>query len=45
MSDRLLVDVQYAHVGNNFTLGFHSPELRDVELPQRARENRRGGSR
>ena len=31
VSDRLLVDVQYAHVGNNFTLGFHSPELRDVE--------------
>ncbi len=31
VSDRLLVDVTYAHVGNNFTLGFHSPELRDVE--------------
>jgi hypothetical protein len=31
VSDRLLLDVQYAHVGNNFTLGFHSPELRDVE--------------
>lgn len=31
VSDRLLVDVQYAHVGNNFTLGFHSPELRDVQ--------------
>ena len=31
MSDRLLLDVQYAHVGNNFTLGFHSPELRDVQ--------------
>ncbi len=25
ISDRLLVDVQYAHVGNNFILGFHSP--------------------
>jgi hypothetical protein len=31
VSDRLLLDVQYAHVGNNFTLGFHSPELRDVQ--------------
>jgi hypothetical protein len=31
VSDRLLVDVQYAHVGNNFTLGFHAPELRDVQ--------------
>jgi hypothetical protein len=31
VSDRLLVDLQYAHIGNNFTLGFHSPELRDVQ--------------
>jgi hypothetical protein len=31
VSDRLLVDVQYAHVGNNFTLGFHEPGLRDVQ--------------
>jgi hypothetical protein len=31
VSDRLIVDVQYAHVGNNFTLGFHAPELRDVQ--------------
>ena len=31
VSDRLLVDLQYAHIGNNFVLGFHSPELRDVE--------------
>jgi Carboxypeptidase regulatory-like domain/TonB-dependent Receptor Plug Domain len=31
VSDRLLLDVQYAHVGNNFTLGFNSPELRDVQ--------------
>jgi Carboxypeptidase regulatory-like domain len=31
ISDRLLLDVQYAHVGNNFVLGFHSPELRDVQ--------------
>jgi hypothetical protein len=31
VSDRLLVDAQYAHVGNNFVLGFHSPELRDVQ--------------
>jgi hypothetical protein len=31
VSDRLLVDVTYAHIGNNFTLGFHSPELADVQ--------------
>ena len=31
VSDRLLLDLQYAHVGNNFILGFHSPELTDVE--------------
>src|SRR4051794_27908221 len=31
VSDRLLLDVQYAHVGNNFTLGFHEPALRDVQ--------------
>jgi hypothetical protein len=31
VSDRLLLDVTYAHVGNNFTLGFHSPELADVQ--------------
>src|SRR5262249_23687487 len=31
VNDRLLLDLQYAHIGNNFTLGFHSPELRDVQ--------------
>jgi len=31
VSDRLLVDLTYAHVGNNFVLGFHSPDLRDVQ--------------
>src|SRR5207245_1631240 len=31
VSDRLLVDLTYAHIGNNFVLGFHSPELRDVQ--------------
>lgn len=31
VSDRLLLDLQYAHVGNNFTLGFQTPELRDVQ--------------
>jgi hypothetical protein len=31
VSDRLLVDAQYAHVGNNFVLGFQTPELRDVQ--------------
>ena len=29
VSDRLLLDLQYAHVGNNFTLGLQSPDLRD----------------
>ena len=31
VSDRLLLDVQYTHVGNNFVLDFHSPELSDVQ--------------
>jgi hypothetical protein len=31
LTDRLLLDVQYAHVGNNFVLGFHEPALRDVQ--------------
>jgi len=31
VSDRLLVDLQYAHIGNNFTLGFQTPDLSNVE--------------
>jgi carboxypeptidase family protein/TonB-dependent receptor-like protein len=31
VSDRFLVDVQYTHLGNNFILDFHSPELSDVQ--------------
>jgi hypothetical protein len=31
VSDRLLVDVQYAHVGNNFILDYHDPSLADVQ--------------
>ncbi len=31
VSDRLLVDVQYAHVGNNFVLDFHEPALASVQ--------------
>ncbi|HEY3161306.1 MAG TPA: hypothetical protein VGJ78_20210, partial [Vicinamibacterales bacterium] len=31
VSDRLLVDVQYAHVGNNFILDFHEDALKDVQ--------------
>jgi hypothetical protein len=31
VNDRFLVDVQYAHIGNNFILDFHSPELTDVQ--------------
>jgi len=31
VSDRLLLDLQYAHIGNNFTLGFQSPDLAGVQ--------------
>jgi hypothetical protein len=31
ISDRLLLDLQYAHVGNNFTLGLQSPDLRTTQ--------------
>jgi Carboxypeptidase regulatory-like domain/TonB-dependent Receptor Plug Domain len=31
LSDRLLMDVQYAHVGNNFVLDFHEDPLTDVQ--------------
>jgi hypothetical protein len=31
VSDRLLVDVQYAHVGNNFILDFHDDSLSAVQ--------------
>jgi hypothetical protein len=31
LSDRLLVDMQYSHVGNNFILDFHDPSLSDVQ--------------
>jgi len=31
LSDRLLLDVQYAHVGNNFILDFHDPALATVQ--------------
>ncbi len=31
ISDRLLVDMQYAHVGNNFILDFHEDALKDVQ--------------
>ena len=37
ISDRLLVDVQYAHIGNNFTLGLQSPDLRDHAAHARGR--------
>jgi hypothetical protein len=30
-TDRLLFDVQYAHVGNNFTLTFQDPEQADIQ--------------
>ncbi|MBI3494064.1 MAG: TonB-dependent receptor [Acidobacteria bacterium] len=31
VSDRLLLDAQYTHLGNNFILDFHSPELAAVQ--------------
>ncbi len=31
LNDRLLFDVQYAHVGNNFILNYHDDALRDVQ--------------
>src|SRR6185436_5802813 len=31
VSDRLLLDLEYAHIGNNFTLGFQSPDLANVQ--------------
>ena len=31
ISDRLLVDIQYAHIGNNFTLTFQDPEQASVQ--------------
>ncbi len=31
ISDRMLVDVMWAHLGNNFVLDFHEDELRDVQ--------------
>jgi hypothetical protein len=31
VSDRLLVDVQYAHIGNNFVLDFHEDALSTVQ--------------
>ncbi|MFM8534378.1 MAG: carboxypeptidase regulatory-like domain-containing protein, partial [Acidimicrobiia bacterium] len=34
ISDKLLVDVMWAHLGNNFTLDFHEDALRDVQARQ-----------
>ena len=31
LSDRMLVDVMWAHLGNNFVLDFHEDSLRDVQ--------------
>jgi hypothetical protein len=31
LNDRLLMDVQYAHVGNNFILDYHDDSLKDVQ--------------
>ena len=31
VSDRMLVDVQYSHVGNNFILDYHDPSLATVQ--------------
>jgi Carboxypeptidase regulatory-like domain len=34
ISDKMLVDVMYAHLGNNFVLDFHEDELRSVQARQ-----------
>jgi hypothetical protein len=34
ISDRMLVDVMWAHLGNNFVLDFHEDDLRDVQARQ-----------
>lgn len=34
ISDKMLVDVMYAHLGNNFVLDFHEDSLRDVQARQ-----------
>jgi hypothetical protein len=31
INDRMLIDIQYAHVGNNFTLTFQEPAQRDIQ--------------
>jgi Carboxypeptidase regulatory-like domain/TonB-dependent Receptor Plug Domain len=31
LTDRLLLDIQYAHIGNNFTLTFQEPAQRDLQ--------------
>lgn len=31
-SDRFMMELQYAHVGNNFALDFHDPSLADVQI-------------
>jgi len=41
ISDRLLLDVAYTHVGNNFVLGFNKPELRDVQPPRQVQLSQR----
>ena len=30
-TDRFLAEIQYAHIGNNFTLTFQNPEQRDIQ--------------
>ena len=30
-SDRLMIEAQYAHIGNNFVLDFHEPQLASVQ--------------
>jgi hypothetical protein len=34
INDRMLVDVMWAHLGNNFVLDFHEDDLRDVQARQ-----------
>jgi hypothetical protein len=44
VSDRLLVDAQYAHVGNNFILDYHEDALRDVQPTLIVATNQNGRS-
>ena len=45
ISDRWLVDVMWAHLGNNFVLDFHEDALRDVQAASGDHDRRCGAAR